>query len=372
MTTNYFASATPVTSVSRSRAAQRLSASLQRKKGASMSPQSVDLALVQAYLHNVQAALMNDQSQHAETLLQHAFTLLGQPVAAHGSVASDLSLQLHIGIGLDTGLKRNMQPNEDFTFAAQGVRDRAGEVQEPFGIFVVADGLGGHADGQEASRLATETLVDDVFPQMREQQWCEPALQSLLREGIEHANRIVYQRNQEHAPQRGAMGTTITAVLIAGPQACIANVGDSRTYLYRTGTGLRQLTHDHSLVAQMVLEGDIGADDIYTHPQRHVITRSLGATALVEVDMFSEQLQDGDVLLLCSDGLWEMVPHAAIAQVLSSSWLSAEQMAEKLVQLALHGGGRDNIGVIVIQVQMNVEGVQAIARPLSASALLAS
>ncbi len=337
-----------------------------------MSLQTVDLALVQAYLHNVQVALANNQSQHAASLLRHALTLLGQPVAAQGSVAPHLPLHLDVGISLDTGLKRKMQPNEDCTFATQGVRDLAGEVQETFGLFVVADGLGGHADGQQASHLATETLVDDVFPQLKEQQECGASLQTLLIEGVHHANEVVYQRNQERASQRGDMGTTITTVLIAGSEAHIANVGDSRTYLFRSGMGLRQLTRDHSLVAQMVLDGDLHADDIYTHPQRHVITRSLGAVPSIEIDVFAEQLQDGDVFLLCSDGLWEMVRDAALARVLSSSWLTTQQMAETLVQLALQGGGLDNIGLIVVQVHQNVEETDALALPLMEYALLAS
>jgi serine/threonine protein phosphatase PrpC len=337
-----------------------------------MSLQPVDLALVQAYLHNVQMALINDQPQHASSLLDHALTLLGQPVAAQGSVAPHLPLHIDVGIGLDAGLKRNMQPNEDCTFAAQGVRDLAGEVQETFGLFVVADGLGGYADGQEASHLATETLVDEVFPQLRELQACEAALQALLIEGVYHANEVVYQRNQEQVSQRGDMGTTITAVVIAGSEAQIANVGDSRSYLFRLGMGLKQLTRDHSLVAQMVLDGDLHPDDIYTHSQRHVITRSLGTAPSIEVDIFSESLQDGDVLLLCSDGLWEMVRYAALARVLSSSWLSAQQMAQTLVQLALQAGGLDNIGLVVVQVHRNVEETETLALSCAEYALLAS
>ncbi len=337
-----------------------------------MSLQPVDLALVQAYLHNVQMALINDQPQHASSLLDHVLTLLGQPVVAQGSAASHLPLHLDIGIGLHVGLKRNMQPNEDCTFAAQGVRDLAGEEQEIFGLFVVADGLGGHADGQQASYLATETLVDEVFPQLRELQGWKASLQALLIEGVHHANEVVYQRNQERASQKADMGTTITAVVIAGSEAHIANVGDSRTYLFRSGMDLKQLTRDHSLVAQMVLDGALHPDDVYTHPQRHVITRSLGAAPSIEMDLFSESLQDGDVLLLCSDGLWEMVRYAALARVLSSSWLSAEKMAETLVQLALQGGGLDNIGLIVVKVHQNDEETETLALPLSEYALLAS
>jgi serine/threonine protein phosphatase PrpC len=145
----------------------------------------------------------------------------------------------------------------------------------------------------------------------------------------------------------------------------VANVGDSRTYLYRPGRGLAQLTRDHSTVTQLVEMGAITRDEIYTHPQRNEIYRSLGAAPSVEVDVFRETLQDGDALLLCSDGLWEMVPdEQQLAHVLSSSWASADSMAERLVQLALAGGGRDNIGLVVVQVRIeDITGLQTIITP---------
>src|SRR5207237_3650540 len=174
------------------------------------------------------------------------------------------------------------------------------------------------------------------------------------------ANVAVYQRNQQLAGS--SMGTTVTAALIVGPEAFVANVGDSRTYLYRPGQGLAQLTRDHSTVAQLVEMGAITRGEIYTHPQRNEIYRSLGASPSVEVDVFRETLQDGDALLLCSDGLWEMVPDEQhLAHVLSSTLVSADYMAERLVQMALAGGGRDNIGLVVVQVRIeDITGLQTI------------
>jgi serine/threonine protein phosphatase PrpC len=205
-------------------------------------------------------------------------------------------------------------------------------------------------NGQEASRLATQTIVDYILPQLREEQMDGASWGELLRNGVQQANAAVYQRNQQLV--HFSMGTTVTATLIIGPEVFVANVGDSRTYLQRSNA-LRLLTCDHSLVAQLVCEGIIAPADVYTHPQRNVIYRSLGAAPSVEVDVFRETLQDGDVLLLCSDGLWEMVPdEQQLTAVLSSSWASADAIAKELVQLALAAGGLDNIGLIVVRVRI--------------------
>jgi serine/threonine protein phosphatase PrpC len=324
--------------------------------------QPVDLALVGAYLHNVQLALANDQPQHAELLLAHALELLAPALTGQhpAFLPNDLPVQLSAGVGLDPGKKRRGKPNEDFVFAAQGT---VAATQAPSGLFVVADGIGGHVNGQEASRLAIETIVDSVLPQVRAGQMDGASWDELLRNGVERANVAVYQRNQQLAGS--TMGTTVTAALIVGPEVFVANVGDSRTYLYRPGLGLMQLTCDHSTVAQLVEIGAITRDEIYTHPQRNEIYRSLGAAPSVEVDVFRETLQDGAALLLCSDGLWEMVPdEQQLAHVLSSTWASADHMAERLVQLALSGGGRDNIGLVVVQVRIqDITGLQTIITP---------
>ncbi len=332
--------------------------------------QPVDLALVGAYLHNVQLALVNDQPQHAELLLAHALQLMAPALTGQhpAFLPTDLPIQLSVGVGLDPGKKRRGKPNEDFVFATQGT---VAPTQEPFGLFVVADGVGGHVNGQEASRLAIETIVDSVLPWVREGQRDGNSWGELLRYGVERANVAVYQRNQQLAGS--SMGTTITAALIVGPEVFVANVGDSRTYLYCPGQGLTQLTRDHSTVAQLVAMGAITRDEVYTHPQRNEIYRSLGATLSVEADVFRESLQGGAVLLLCSDGLWEMVPNEQqLADVLSSSWTSADYMAEKLVQLALAAGGLDNIGLVVVRVRIeDIAGLQTIITPREGTLLSA-
>ncbi len=325
------------------------------------SDQQVDLALVGAYLHNLQLALVNGQAQHAELLLAHALDLMSPALTGQypALLPSDLPIQFSAGVRLDPGKKRQGKPNEDCVFVSQGI---VAPAQVPFGLFVVADGMGGHANGQEASLLAIETTVDELLPRVRKGQTDGDSWGELLRHAVEQANLAVYQRSRQ---KQADMGTTLTAALIVGNIAFIANVGDSRTYLYRQGKGLEQITQDHSIVARLVANGTIAPDDIYTHPDRNKVYRGLGASLSIEVDIFRETLQNGDALLLCSDGLWEMVPdEQQLAAVLSTSWASADYMAERLLQLALAGGGRDNIGLVVVQVRIqDITTLQTIITP---------
>lgn len=168
------------------------------------------------------------------------------------------------------------------------------------------------------------------------------------------------------------MGTTLTAVVSVGVQAYVVSVGDSRAYLYRPGYGLAQLTRDHSLVAAKVLAGEITPEQVYTHPKRNVLLRSLGEKEVVIDEPACVLLQDGDVLLLCSDGLWEMVrdPEGQdIVAILAKAQLSAPAMAKQLVQLALRGGGHiarawggghDNVGVLVVRSHIQIADYETI------------
>lgn len=147
------------------------------------------------------------------------------------------------------------------------------------------------------------------------------------------------------------MGTTLTAALLVGEKAYIANVGDSRTYIYRNEKrALVQVTRDHSHVALLVEKGDIARDDMYTHPRRNQIYRCLGKHSSVQTDLFEETLTVGDALLLCSDGLWEMVRDPALEKILQSSAFQPSQASTALLDAALEAGGADNVSVIVVSV----------------------
>jgi serine/threonine protein phosphatase PrpC len=320
---------------------------------------TIDTVLMQAYLANIQAALQNLDVPHAEMLVTCAQKLLAQPSAPS---PADLPTQISTSIGLDTGITRQGKPNEDFAFAATGCNTQA---QEADGLFLVADGVGGHANGQVASRLAAETIVNIILPFLHHACIQSADLENLVIDAVARANAIIYEQDQGAAISRplDRMGTTLTVAAVFGIHAFIAHVGDSRAYLYRPGSGLRAITHDHSVVANLVASGAIQADEIYTHPKRNVILRCLGTAPTVEADLFYEQLQDGDILLLCTDGVWEMARDSHIEQILSSTWLSADLMVERLVRAALQAGGADNIGLVISQIQVNLTAMPTLVNP---------
>jgi serine/threonine protein phosphatase PrpC len=275
------------------------------------------------------------------------------------------NLGLAVGTRTDPGIKRKHKPNEDSLFAAQGAAMFNSSPQQ-FGLFVVADGMGGHANGQDASRLAIQTIIDYVLPRLSTGDGLDRnAFVQLLVEGVQRANQAVFQSNMEH---RADMGTTMTTALVVGATAYVANVGDSRTYLYREPEGLTKITNDHSVVASLVEAGIIKPDDIYTHPKRNQIYRSLGEKPAVEVDSFVVDLRPGDKLLLCTDGLWDMVRDPGIREVLHKAAPNPDQTGEALIQAALQGGGEDNVSVIVVYVtesaeQTGITGIRVLARP---------
>jgi serine/threonine protein phosphatase PrpC len=263
-------------------------------------------------------------------------------------------LHLTIGIGLDPGLVRKNRPNEDNLFAIQGIR-KTKDGPVPAGLFVIADGMGGHANGADASRLAVREVSNSIVPTLlreesddsRDGAEEQKLFVNLLKNGVRRANLAIHQRNYTMPDM---MGTTITAALVVDSTAYIINVGDSRTYLYQATEGLVQITRDHSTVARLVEDGEIEPDEIYTHPQRNQIYRCLGEDPTVEMDTFVVPLEPDDILLLCSDGLWEMVRDPIMEKIIDASSNSPAQISNLLVQAALDQGGADNISVIVVGV----------------------
>jgi|SRR5579884_758210 len=274
--------------------------------------------------------------------------LLPSP-AIPGEPAQQAALALEVGSCLDPGIRRKHKPNEDTLFVTRGVIPATSPSAQatPYALLMVADGMGGQGHGQEASQLAIQSLAAYVAGCASLRQGSAEALLALLRAGVQYANQVVYERNLQ---QQTVMGTTITAALVAGATAYVAHVGDSRLYLYRKSAGLLQVTHDHSVVAKLVAEGRIEPDDIYTHPWRNQIYRSLGNDASVEVDSYILPLVANDILLLCSDGLWEMVRDWQIAAIITAPMPTSTDTVHALISAALAGGGEDNISAIVARV----------------------
>ncbi|MFQ5948447.1 MAG: SpoIIE family protein phosphatase [Acidimicrobiia bacterium] len=197
----------------------------------------------------------------------------------------------------------------------------------------VADGLGGHVGGEVASRLALQAAVAEEGP---------PGAR------VAAANSAVV-RSVIQDPRLAGMGTTLTlGIFDDDGTLAIGHVGDSRAYLYRSGR-LRQLTTDHSLVAELLEAGKIRPEEVETHPHRSVVTRALGMGALVEADELQQPLEDGDRVLLCTDGLTTMVPDDAIEELLEESPTPTEAVWA-LVEAANKAGGADNVSVVVVDV----------------------
>jgi serine/threonine protein phosphatase PrpC len=221
------------------------------------------------------------------------------------------------------------------------------------GVFVVCDGMGGAAAGEIASRLAVDALIERMCSSRNHEQDLEKA----LGEAIAAANRLVFQRAEKDSALHG-MGTTLVAALVSDHRAIIAHVGDSRCYLYRGGELTRQ-TNDHSLVDEQVRLGQITPEQADRSPLRNVITRAIGTQKTVAAEVSEIDLEPGDLLLLCSDGLTRELPDESIVAILNDMLQRGEDVEAipaKLVDAANTAGGRDNITCIVTLVPDSVRG----------------
>jgi serine/threonine protein phosphatase PrpC len=241
----------------------------------------------------------------------------------------------------DVGLKR--QHNED-TVAYIIPKDQE-MLAKKGALFIVADGMGGHAAGEVASEMAVNT-VSTLYYQDNDSDAPECLINS-----IKYANSIIFQKAMEQVEHNG-MGTTCIATVLHGNVAYVANVGDSRAYLVRKGQ-VRQISLDHSWVAEQVRAGAMSEAEARMHEMRNMITRSLGSLPEVEVDIFAQTVEEGDAIVMCSDGLSGMISDSEILTIVEN--YSPHECVYRLIERANACGGNDNITALVVRVSFPKE-----------------
>lgn len=234
-----------------------------------------------------------------------------------------------------TDIGKTRRSNQDYVFCHD----------KPIGnlsnLFIVADGMGGHNAGEYASKFCVEFFVEKV-----EESTLESPV-SILQTAIKETNDILLKKSHEKKEMEG-MGTTFVVATISGKTMYVANIGDSR--LYHMRDEMEQITEDHSLVEVMIRTGEIAREEAKTHPKKNVITRALGGMENVRADFFEVTLKRGDIVLMCSDGLTNMIENDVIEEIIKETPKDVEQAALSLVDRANSNGGKDNIAIIILKV----------------------
>jgi len=252
--------------------------------------------------------------------------------------------QLIVGCGQSVGRQREHNEDALFTLATTFTSDYS---NIPFGLFLVADGMGGHQYGELASGIAIRTMATYLINQLYtpllsvNPETPEESLQEIMQKGIQEAHRTIISSTP-------GGGTTMTAALILGSQLTIAHVGDSRAYLFGPNGTMETLTRDHSLVNRLVELGQITSDEAAMHPQRNVLYRALGQGEPVDPDVRTTHLPESGFLLLCSDGLWGVVPDIEIKSIIAQT-PHPESACKKLIDAANEAGGPDNITAVLVR-----------------------
>ena len=236
-----------------------------------------------------------------------------------------------------TDIGRRRQVNQDYVYC----NDNAVGLLP--NLYIVADGMGGHKAGDFASQFS----VNEFEKELKEQK------ARTIIGSMEGAVRQVNERLLKEAaaePDYAGMGTTFVAASVVEDSVVVLNIGDSRLYILSEKGTICQITRDHSLVEEKILRGELDRKDAKNHPEKNVITRALGATEQVVPDFFEVELEAGDYILLCSDGLTNMVEDAAIKELVLDRDMSLKEKSEALIQLANENGGRDNISLVLVHI----------------------
>ncbi|NLK99704.1 MAG: Stp1/IreP family PP2C-type Ser/Thr phosphatase [Clostridiales bacterium] len=233
----------------------------------------------------------------------------------------------------DIGEKRRI--NQDYVFC------EVNAIGNLPNLFIVADGMGGHNAGDYASRFCVEFITENI----RNSDIESPI--ALIEEAIKDTNKQLYEKSKQQIDYEG-MGTTLVVATIYDNDMYVANIGDSR--LYVIGKEIRQITEDHSLVQAMVKTGELDRDEAKAHPNKNIITRALGTNETAQPDFFEVELAEDDIVLMCSDGLTNMLNDETIEQIIKENADDPKIAAETLVKQANENGGKDNITVIIVKV----------------------
>ncbi len=250
----------------------------------------------------------------------------------------------------DVGQVRDHNEDGLFVFISE---QQSNEALPPFGLFVLADGMGGHQAGEAASALAsrvvTEHLISKVYLSLlggAQRLSTQPSLTEVVAEAVSLANRAVNR-------SLPGSGTTLTCGMVLGSRLFVGHVGDSRAYLRRAAGEIRLLTHDHSMVGKLVEIGQLTPEEAAVHPQRNMLYRAVGQGGALDVDVVTYALHKNDQLLLCSDGLWGVLSDERIWQIIEAA-PSPSIGCARLVEAANEAGGNDNITVILVEIQGNL------------------
>jgi protein phosphatase len=253
-----------------------------------------------------------------------------------------MTLPFSLNVAQQTDIGRTRTSNEDNLIVVMPQNEQL--LQSRGALFVVSDGLGGHSNGEIASQLAVQTVNEAYYQEV------EKDIPTALKDALTQANAIIHQAGEEeNTPTAGdaTMGATCVAAVLHEHALYAANVGDSRVYVVHDGQ-LRQITRDHSLVAQMLERGELTAEEARTHEQRNIIYRALGSKAEVEVDLFTEPVAEGDIIILCTDGLSSVVPEEDVQAIVEH--YPPTESVQHLIARANDAGGPDNVTAIVVHV----------------------
>lgn len=265
------------------------------------------------------------------------------------ATAADRSGHILYGQASDTGMVRSNNQDAAISFY---YASNTYEEHPDFGVFIVADGMGGHKEGEKASSITASEVMKDIFntvfmPMISGEEMTSERLtiREALQQSIQQANNTVRKEVKDG-------GTTITAMVILGDQAHIGHVGDSRAYVLAAGSDMEQITRDHSVVQRLLELDKINHEEAEQHEQRNVLYRAIGQNEDVEPDIMRRRLESNTYILLCSDGLWGMVDEAAMKDIILQTE-NPQEACNKLISLANTNGGNDNITAVLLKIPGN-------------------